>query len=228
MKMKMKLLVTAAATVMAGTAMAQPTFVGAYGQIGIGYETVSPSLSTSLSVGGVGIPAEIRTSNANSFAGTITAGYNFAINKNFLLGVGAEYSPIAGNSQNANLTLAGVSADTSVGTYRKTNSYNFFVSPGLVVGGDGLAYAKIGFTGATMREESSDGSSSNNTNGYSLGLGYKQIVKGGLYGFGEVNYASYGKQTNTQTGVIGGRPASASITSSSNVFNVLVGIGYKF
>jgi hypothetical protein len=78
------------------------------------------------------------------------------------------------------------------------------------------------------KDELRTNSSSNNTNGYSLGLGYKQIVKGGLYGFGEVNYASYGKQTNTQTGAIGGRPASASITSSSNVFNVLVGIGYKF
>lgn len=226
--MKIKLLVTVAATVMAGTAMAQPAFVGAYGQIGIGYETVSPSLSTSLSSGGVSIPAKISTGSSNSFAGTITAGYNFAINKNFLLGVGAEYSPIAGSSQNANLTLAGVNTNTSVGTYRKQNSYNLFVSPGVVVGNDGLAYAKIGYTGATMREESSDGPSSNNVNGYSLGLGYKQIIKGGLYGFGEVNYASYGKQTNTQTGAIGGRPASASITSSSNVFNVLVGIGYKF
>ena len=139
--MKIKLLVTVAATVMAGTAMAQPAFVGAYGQIGIGYETVSPSLSTSLSSGGVSIPAKISTGSSNSFAGTITAGYNFAINKNFLLGVGAEYSPIAGSSQNANLTLAGVNTNTSVGTYRKQNSYNLFVSPGVVVGNDGLAYA---------------------------------------------------------------------------------------
>ena len=140
--MKIKLLVTAAATVMASTAMAQSAFEGAYGQIGIGYETISPSLSTSVSAGGVGIPAGISTSNANSFAGTVTVGYNFAINKDFLLGVGAEYSPIAGSSQNVHFTIAGLNANNPVGTYKKNNSYNFFVSPGVVVGNDGLAYAK--------------------------------------------------------------------------------------
>jgi hypothetical protein len=214
---------------MASSALAQSAFEGAYGQIGIGYETVAPSLSTSLRVGGVNIPAGISTSNSNSFAGTVTVGYNFAISKDFLLGVGAEYSPIAGNSQNVHLTVAGLNANNPVGTYKKNNSYNFFVSPGVVVGNDGLAYAKIGYTGATQSENSGDGSSSTNGTGYSLGLGYKQIIKGGLYGFGEVNYASYGKQThNEQSGAIAGIPVRASITSNANVFNVLVGIGYKF
>ena len=226
--MKIKLLVAAAATIMTGTAIGQSAFEGAYGQLGIGYETVSPSLSTSLRVGGVGIPAGISASNSNSFAGTATVGYNFVINKDFLLGIGAEYSPIAGNSQNVNLSISGLKANNPAGTYKKKNSYNFFVSPGMVVGNDGLAYAKIGYTGAAQTEESSDGTSTTNYTGYSLGLGYKQIIKGGLYGFGEVNYASYGNKTSTQSGAIAGIPASASITSSANVMNVLVGIGYKF
>jgi outer membrane immunogenic protein len=226
--MKIKLVVAATATVMASTAMAQSAFEGFYAQAGIGYETVSPSISTSLSVGGAGVPTGISTSNSNSFAGTVTAGYNFAINKDFLLGIGAEYSPIAGNSQNVNLSLPGLSANNPVGTYKKKNSYNFFVSPGMVVGNDGLAYAKIGYTGATQSENSVDGSSTTNYTGYSLGLGYKQIIKGGLYGFGEVNYASYGNKTYTQSGAIAGTPVSASITSSANVMNVLVGVGYKF
>jgi outer membrane immunogenic protein len=226
--MKIKLVVAATATVMASTAMAQSAFEGFYAQAGIGYETVSPSISTSLSVGGAGVPTGISTSNSNSFAGTVTAGYNFAINKDFLLGIGAEYSPIAGNSQNVNLSVPGLSANNPVGTYKKKNSYNFFVSPGMVVGNDGLAYAKIGYTGATQSENSVDGSSTTNYTGYSLGLGYKQIIKGGLYGFGEVNYASYGNKTYTQSGSIAGTPVSASITSSANVMNVLVGVGYKF
>ena len=226
--MKIKLVVAATATVMASTAMAQSAFEGFYAQAGIGYETVSPSISTSLSVGGAGVPTGISTSNSNSFAGTVTAVYNFAINKDFLLGIGAEYSPIAGNSQNVNLSVPGLSANNPVGTYKKKNSYNFFVSPGMVVGNDGLAYAKIGYTGATQSENSVDGSSTTNYTGYSLGLGYKQIIKGGLYGFGEVNYASYGNKTYTQSGAIAGTPVSASITSSANVMNVLVGVGYKF
>jgi outer membrane immunogenic protein len=223
--MNKQLLVAALLTASATGAMAQSKFEGAYGQVGIGYEAVSPSLSTSLNVGGVGIPAGISTSNSNSFAGTVTLGYTFAINKDFLLGIGAEYSPIAGNSQNVNYSVLG--ANVPLGTYKKKNSYNFFVSPGMAVGTDGLAYAKIGYTGAQL-ETSGEGTSTTNYTGYSLGLGYKQIIKGGLYGFGEVNYASYGNQTNTQTGVIAGNPASISVTSSANVMNVLVGIGYKF
>jgi hypothetical protein len=45
-KMKLKLLVAAAATVVASSAMAQSAFVGAYGQIGLGYESISPSFSS--------------------------------------------------------------------------------------------------------------------------------------------------------------------------------------
>ena len=98
------------------------------------------------------------------------------------------------------------------------------MSPGLVVGNDGLAYAKVGFTGMSA----DTGGDTTNYTGYSVGLGYKQIITGGFYGFGEVNYASYGNQTSSQSGTIAGYPARISITSSANVTNVLVGVGYKF
>ena len=224
--MKKKLLVAALFAVAGTSAMAQSKFEGAYGQVGIGYENVAPSLSTSLIIGGAGYPAGISTSNSNSFAGTATLGYTFAVTNDFLLGIGGEYSPIAGNSQNVNYSVAGV--NIPLGTYKKKNSYNFFISPGLTVGTDGLAYAKIGFTGAQIETSGSGSTDTTNYTGYSLGLGYKQIISGGLYGFGEVNYASYGNQTSSQTGTISGHPASISITSSANATNLLVGIGYKF
>lgn len=201
---------------------AQSKFEGFYGQVGIGYESVAPSTSTTVNYGGVNIPSSISLNNSNSFAGTATLGYTFAVTKDFLLGIGAEYSPIEGQKQNITYNLAGTSV--AGGTYNKKNSYNIFISPGLAVGTDGVAYAKVGFTGASA----DTGGDTTNYTGYSLGLGYKQIITGGLYGFGEVNYASYGNQTSNQSAVVSGRLLTTSVTSSLNATNILVGLGYKF
>ena len=208
--MNKKLLVAALFTFAGTGAMAQSAFEGFYAQAGIGYESVTPSFT-----GGriAGFNYSATGNNANSFAGTIGAGYNFAVTPSFLLGIGAEYSPIPGSKANFTITVPGVVSATE--QYNIKDSYNIFISPGLVIDKDKLAYAKVGYTGANVN---SDGSNTS-LNGYSLGLGYKQIISGGLYGFGEVNYASY---ANANVG--GGATGSF----SANATNVLVGIGYKF
>jgi outer membrane immunogenic protein len=210
MKMKKKLLVASLLTLAGTGAMAQSAFEGFYAQAGIGYESVTPSF-TGGSVDGFGYTG--TGNNANSFAGTIGAGYNFAVTPSFLLGIGAEYSPIAGSKANITTTVAGIGSETD--QYNKKDSYNIFISPSIVIDKDKLAYAKVGYTGANV---TSDGDNTS-LNGYSLGLGYKQIISGGLYGFGEVNYASYAN-TNVGDGATG--------SFSANSTNVLVGLGYKF
>lgn len=212
---KIKYLVLAAA-IGTSPAIAQSAFEGAYGQIGIGYESASPSFSGGVVPTAAGPrPYSVSASNANSFAGTVTLGYNFAVTNTFLLGIGAEYSPIAGQKANYTLTVPGVGSATD--QYNKQNSYNIFLSPGFAIDKDKLAYAKVGYTGTSIKA-ASDGSTTNYT-GYSLGLGYKQIINGGLYGFLEGNYASYGNQ-NVSGGLTG--------TSNVNATNILVGLGYKF
>jgi hypothetical protein len=62
-----------------------------------------------------------------------------------------------------------------------------------------------------------------------LGLGYRHIFKGGLYGFVEANDADYGSQTKSVSNPIAvGRTLTASNTKSLQTYNVLVGVGYKF
>lgn len=208
--MKKKLLVAALFSLTMTGVMAQSAFEGPYGQIGVGYETVTPNFS-----GGtiVGRSYTASGNNANSFAGTVGIGYNFSVTPSFLLGLGAEYSPLAGSKANYTITVPGIVSAT--GQYNKKDSYNIFLSPGLVIDKDKLAYAKIGYTGATVNF---DGDSNTNLTGYSLGIGYKQIISGGFYGFGEVNYASYSNVNIS--GVTG--------TFNANATNILVGVGYKF
>lgn len=217
-------------------AQAQSQFEGAYGQLGIGYQNVSPSISdVKVSLPSLGInnaPLSSSIGNSNDFTGTVTAGYNFAVTKEFLLGLGVEYSPLA--SQTSNIS-ANYGPDANGVFYRASsdfkieNSYNIFLSPAIAIDKDKLAYFKVGYTGANAK----GAGQSISLSGYSLGLGYKQMIAGGWYGFGEVNYASYGNKnvtSNYNSAIIGvgSVPTTATSTISANTTNVLVGVGYKF
>jgi opacity protein-like surface antigen len=168
--MKIKLLVAAAATVVASSAMAQSAFEGAYGQLGIGYQSSKGKDNVSVNT----------FDSANGFASAVGLGYNFSVSKDFLLGIGAEYSFIP--TSEANSTY--IDEDSTVNEkYKNQNTYNIFIAPGIVISKDSLAYAKVGYTGTTYKFPESK----QNLTGYSLGLGYKQIINGGLYGFAEGN-----------------------------------------
>ncbi|QWD89244.1 hypothetical protein GQ367_01850 [Polynucleobacter sp. MWH-CaK5] len=65
--------------------------------------------------------------------------------------------------------------------------------------------------------------------GYILGLGYKQIITGGLYGFAEGNYMSYGKKSFSSSATLpDGRPLNLTLNPDANAYTLLVGVGYKF
>ncbi len=83
-----KLLIAAAVAGLVGTANAQSAFEGAYGQLGVGYEDNNVS-SSSLDASGTRVSS--NSANSGNFAGVVGLGYNFAINKQFLLGIGADY-----------------------------------------------------------------------------------------------------------------------------------------
>ena len=229
---KMKYALLAVSMMAAGTASAESSkFQGAFGQLGVGYENVDPSAgSSTLSVNNVDIPVNTSITSTNSAVGTIGIGWYQDVAKGFLLGVGAEYSPFAGAGGTTTVStasrLSGQNNISNEYSYQKKDSYNLYLSPAVLVGTDGMAYAKVGFTGAKVLAFES---LNYNFTGYSLGLGYRHIFKGGLYGFVEANYADYGSDTQSMQEPAGlGRTISASNTQSLTSYNVLVGVGYKF
>ena len=189
-------------------------FEGAYGQIGVGYEITKISGAGGRDGGISYIPN--NRNNDKGLAGTIAAGYNFAVQESFVLGVGVEYSPLHGHK--GQITSG---ANNTLRNYSKDRMYNFFLSPGYVVNKDGLAYAKVGYT--KMNEKfitAGRADVSNSIGGYSLGVGYKQfIINQSVYGFGEVNYARY-KDFSDGSGMTGVHHPDST--------NFLVGIGIKF
>ena len=204
-----KIIVLASLCGLMTTVNAQSAFEGLFGQIGIGYESVPTKI-------GGNNPANASIANSSGVTGTVSAGYYFGVTQTFLLGIGADYSPLA--SQKGNVTFPGAGV---VGNSTKTNSYNIFVSPAIAIDKDKMAYAKLGYTGAAMKITPTTDSGPNenfNYTGYSFGLGYKQMFTNGLYGFAEGNYAMYGKK-NVGDGGANLQPSA---------MNFLLGVGYKF
>ena len=93
---------------------------------------------------------------------------------------------------------------------------------------DSLAYAKVGYTGATIGLSApSIAYTTTNLTGWTLGIGYKQMATSSLYAFGEVNYAQYGSKgiatiTSSSGAVLSGMSAKGTGT------DILVGVGYRF
>ena len=210
--------------------MAQSKFDGAYGQVGIGYEGITPSISNSSvvvtdNVGTSQQPVSLSANNSNSFTGLISAGYMKSVNQSFLLGFGVDFSPIKGRNTNYSVSSGPVAV---VGNYNKEYYYNIFISPAAPIGSEGLIYGKFGYTGAMIKDVIAGSSSNTNFSGLSLGLGYKQIIEGGLYGFVEGNYLLYGSRTFSDSDTVNGNTVAVSFTSRADAYNLLLGIGYKF
>jgi len=212
---------------------AQSSFQGFYGQIGVGYENNSPSTSSyayNSSNDGSSLPVSTSDSSKGSFSGAIGLGYGLSINNNFLLSLGADYSPLKANT--------GKTTD-EVGfnyNYQIANRTNIFLAPGYVIDKDKLAYFKAGYSQQTMKMQNyltpngtafgNGGSNPSNTlRGYVLGLGYKQLISQNIYMFGEGNYYSYGNQSYTS---VYGSGLSDTFNAKATAYQFLVGVGYKF
>jgi opacity protein-like surface antigen len=224
--MKIKLLVAAAATVVASSAMAQSAFEGAYGQVGIGYENNAPKTSNWVDTTNPGANIGVSDGTKGGFSGAIGLGYNFAVTKEFLLGLGVDYSPL---SNTTTTNLVGGDGGNFTQEYKISNRFNVFITPGYAIDKEKLAYFKAGYSAQNIKAQGQVGNAGGNPSGtqsgYILGLGYKQIITGGIYGFGEANYMSYGNKSLTNSYPEGGVDT---YSVKASAYQFLVGVGYKF
>jgi outer membrane immunogenic protein len=243
--MKIKLLVAAAATVMAGSVMAQSAFEGFYGQISTGFESNSAT-----NLNGTVIDPDVRTNFSASnqtFSGmplVVGLGYNFTVAPKWLLGIGADYSTLSINSStySSNLANGRPGAQVNGQALEVSNRFNIFVTPGYEIDKDKLVYLKAGYSSVQAKgtgpnsytqtgfsESLASPTTTSTLNGYVLGLGYKQIISGGFYGFAEGNYMSY-NNSNTSSTVSSPDGTSSAVNSNTNLssYQLLVGVGYRF
>jgi opacity protein-like surface antigen len=235
-----KLLVAAAVAGLVGTANAQSAFEGFYGQIGTGYESNSltdlGSTYSFITAGGVSGTGSNSASNqnANGMPLVIGLGYNFKLTNTWLLGVGADYSALSQETSNYRARDIDGSLN-GPGKIKVSNRYNIFLTPGYAIDKNKLLYAKAGYSSQTLNYSSAAFDTTpalnktSNANGYVLGVGYKQMITSGFYGFAEGNYMSYSKANMgmSWTETNGVRVTTTS-NSGSSAYTLLVGVGYKF
>ena len=228
---------------------------GAYGQLGVGFGIFTPKIGSGTAVTPTGLPAATgypssvsqgasasSINNVNTGLVNLAAGYNFGINETWVLGLAGTYYPGASSSATGNLSVApttltnrngnaaynvAVPGGSSTATYNVKNLYSIVFTPGYAIDKDRLAYAKIGYTGATIGLSGPTlAYQTTNLTGYSLGLGYKQMITSSMYAFGEFNYASYGNKTISATLTTGTQLQGMTVSGVGT--DVLVGVGYRF
>ncbi len=249
-----KILFALALSSLASAVSAQSLFQGFYGQIATGYEgnNVSGLNATAVDSPCVENCTSSLSSSSKSFGGAplvLGIGYNFSVAPKWLIGLGVDYSALSQSSSSFNyaLTGAGAPAGTSVDGAKATvsNRMNVFLTGGYEVDKDKLVYLKAGYSAANLKSSSpsqftvpgygsvpvntSFGSKTDTANGYLVGLGYKQLVSGGLYVYGEANYMGYSSVNTSLSGTDNnGVRTTINQKPSLNSYQILVGLGYKF
>ncbi len=231
-----KLLIAAAAAGLVGTANAQSAFEGFYGQIATGYENNNIKSSSTTFTTSPDVGTSTYNNPSISFGNVpvvVGLGYTFSLSNKFTLGVGADYSFITSKSGNFTSTPADPSEESNSGYAKVSNRMNLFLTPGYVIDKNSLAYFKVCYSGQKVEQFdalSNTSVGSANVSGYILGLGYKQIISGGFYGFAEANYMSYGKKNISSSGACENICSTYTGTTptSSSAYNLLVGVGYRF
>lgn len=214
-------------------AFAQSRFIGAYGQVSTGYEnnTVSSAALTGQDYGGIPSTSNSVTTSTGSTPLVLGAGYIFPVRDAFTLGVGLDYSALTQETSSSGFYYGGDSSSTYDYKFTISNRFSIFITPGYLIDQDKLVYAKAGYSSQHIQYSQTNCCSSPSNkaqvSGYVLGLGYKQFITKGLYGFTEANYYAYASPNLSSTYTDG---PGGTVTSNPNVsaYNFLLGLGYRF
>ena len=167
--------------------------------------------------------ASVDDSNTNMILG---AAYNFALNNNYLLGVGFDYdfadhnigNPIINNNPTDN----GVNFELS-------NAMSLYLKPQLMITDKSQVYAKLAYIRADVDatepgEATFVGSDGESIDGYSIGAGYANMIAGNVSLFVEANYFNYGEEEPRSN------YTNRTLTTPTDIdgYNAKIGIAYTF
>jgi hypothetical protein len=155
-----------AVSLLVGSAMAQSSSAGLYGQISTGYESMS---LTGIRGSSVEVPADGYNVNSTAPSQTFGSapavlglGYYWQAHSSWLLGVGVDYSAISrtspswssnvSNAPGNSLIPEGTTMTAHGSSVRLTNRYDVFISPGYVIDKDKLLYLKAGYSRVSAEE----------------------------------------------------------------------------
>ncbi len=215
------------------TTFAQTSFAGFYGQVSTGYEknNVNSAKMTGTDYGSTPNTSSETSASSSGAPLVLGLGYTFKLQEKFTLGLGVDYSALTQTTSSTGFSYPSISSATYNYDFAISNRFNIFVAPGYAIDENKLAYIKLGYSNQNIQYSQtnccSTPSEKANVSGYVLGLGYKQIIQNGLYGFIEANYYGYANTTMKAT-YTDGPGGTTQVSPDLSAYNVLVGIGYRF
>ena len=202
-------------------AFAANVWRGFQGNVGGGIGVTNyTNLSPDATFGGATTSWPVDSQNSQGATGAVSVGYNYDVSQEMIVGVGIENIPVK-TSKTYDSKYEGMPLANKI---QLGNIFNTYVTPGYAWDKDRMVYAKLGYSVATLALETSEpATASKGLTGYIVGLGYKQIITGGLYGFVEGNYMNYGKAT------VNSQFSAYALTTEPTVASTsyAVGVGYK-
>ena len=191
-------------------------------------ERDSASTATTTNDGVTTVQSFPSTSNDDSNINLILgSSYNYAVNNDYLLGVGFDYdfldhdmgSPILDNDPTANSA-----------SFKLSEAMSFYLKPQLMITDKSQVYAKLGYIRAKVKLNDSDSgyvsSKKESIEGYSIGAGYAHMFGDNISLFVEANYLNYGKEDVGAS--YNANPTFISLPTDVDAYNGKIGVAYKF
>jgi outer membrane immunogenic protein len=200
------------------------------------FEGVSLGLSASV------VGAEVSGSSASSSPGTrsssgsigkvaeiaaIDFSYGYPVNNNFLVAIGASYTPGKAKAGTGTYTGDGTSGDTNGRLNLEIKDpYTIYIAPTYAVSKDAALYAKLGYSKADVNVTATDSAAlskkPNDLEGITYAIGSKILLNNNVYIGVEASLTEYDSISATRT------TGSVNVNADATVAQGTITLGYKF
>jgi hypothetical protein len=200
------------------------------------FEGVSLGLSASV------VGAEVSGSSTSSSPGTRTASgsigkvaeiaaidlsYGYPVNNNFLIAIGASYTPGKAKAGTGTYTGDGTTGDTNGKLNLEIKDpYTIYIAPTYAVSKDAALYAKLGYSKADVNVTATDSAAlskkPNDLEGITYAIGSKILLNNNVYIGVEASLTEYDRISATRT------TGSVNVNADATVAQGTITLGYKF
>ena len=201
-------------------------FEGLSIDLSVGYQKTERDSASSLTLTDLGVtttPPIITSSTDDSNTNIILgAAYNFALNNDYLLGVGFDYDF-------ADHNMGNLSPPHNAINFELSDAMSLYLKPQLMISDKTQVYAKLAYIKADVdaTEESNVNfirSDTESIDGYSIGAGYANIIADNVSLFMEANYFNYGEEDPR----IISTDQIIEVPADIDGYNAKIGIAYTF
>jgi hypothetical protein len=206
------------------------------------FEGVSLGLSASV------VGAEVSGSSASSSPGTRTSSgsigkvaeiaaidlsYGHAVNNNFLIAIGASYTPGKAKAGTGTYTGDGTSGDTNGSlNLELKDPYTIYIAPTYAISKDAAIYAKLGYSKADVDVSATDSATLSkkpeDLEGITYAIGSKTMLTPNLYLGIEASLTDYDSISATRAARTSPTRDAVNVSADAKVAQGTITLGYKF